>query len=413
MYGSHLHGEYSVTSNRKLLSLLWLFALSINTQADEEQGQMLQDLQTQVATTTLEKGLLFLPSEAREVAFGAIDQLLPTRTITASTDPRPLLDAPLPLGELVYQVDQREQTIDQLLDDRRVRGFLVLQGNQILLEHYARGHGPDTRWISFSVTKSVTSMLIGAAIRDGFIDSVDDPVTRYLPRFMGTAYENVTVGQVLQMASGIKWNEDYGDPESDVAKAGGANGLSLLNYLSDLERSASPGERFNYNTAETNLAGEILRAAIGNNATTYLERTIWHPFGMADDATWLLGEPYGGELGGCCISATLRDYGRLGLFAKSQYLGTESERINHAFMKESVVPSRGYDGYGYLWWLWGDDVFSAIGIFGQHIYINPALDLVVAMHGNDDTAEALALEGTLIAAVRAIEQFLKTNQSTP
>ena len=402
-----------MTSNKKLLSLLWLFALSINTQADEEQGQMLQDLQTQVATTTLEKGLLFLPSEAREVAFGAIDQLLPTRTITASTDPRPLFDAPLPLGELVYQVDQREQTIDQLLDDRRVRGFLVLQGNQILLEHYARGHGPDTRWISFSVTKSVTSMLIGAAIRDGFIDSVDDPVTRYLPRFIGTAYENVTVGQVLQMASGIKWNEDYGDPESDVAKAGGANGLSLLNYLSDLERSASPGERFNYNTAETNLAGEILRAAIGNNATTYLERTIWHPFGMADDATWLLGEPYGGELGGCCISATLRDYGRLGLFAKSQYLGTESERINHAFMKESVVPSRGYDGYGYLWWLWGDDVFSAIGIFGQHIYINPALDLVVAMHGNDDTADALALEGTLIAAVRAIEQFLKTDQSTP
>ena len=398
---------------KQLPSFFWLLVLSINTLADDERGQLLENLQVQVASTTPEKGLLFLPSEAREVAFGAIDQLLPTRTITASTDPRPLLDAPLPLGELVYQVDQREQTIDQLLDDRRVRGFLVLQGNQILLEHYARGHGPDTRWISFSVTKSVTSMLIGAAIRDGFIDSVDDPVTRYLPRFIGTAYENVTVGQVLQMASGIKWNEDYGDPESDVAKAGGANGLSLLNYLSDLERSASPGGRFNYNTAETNLAGEILRAAIGNNATTYLERTIWHPFGMADDATWLLGEPYGGELGGCCISATLRDYGRLGLFAKSQYLGTESERINHAFMKESVVPSRGYDGYGYLWWLWGDDVFSAIGIFGQHIYINPALDLVVAMHGNDDTADALALEGTLIAAVRAIEQFLKTDQSTP
>ena len=413
MYGSHLHGEYSVTSNKKLLSLLWLFALSINTQADEEQGQMLQDLQTQVATTTLEKGLLFLPSEAREVAFGAIDQLLPTRTITASTDPRPLLDAPLPLGELVYQVDQREQTIDQLLDDRRVRGFLVLQGNQILLEHYARGHGPDTRWISFSVTKSVTSMLIGAAIRDGFIDSVDDPVTRYLPRFIGTAYENVTVGQVLQMASGIKWNEDYGDPESDVAKAGGANGLTLLNYLSGLERSAAPGGRFNYNTAETNLAGEILRAAIGNNATTYLERTIWHPFGMADNATWLLGEPYGGELGGCCISATLRDYGRLGLFAKAQYTGTESQAVDHAFMQASTAPSRGYDGYGYLWWLWGDDVFSAIGIFGQHIYINPALDLVVAMHGNDDSADALALEGTLIAAVRAIEQFLQTDQATP
>ena len=293
-----------------------------------------------------------------------------------------------------------------------MRGFLVLQGNRILLEHYAQGHGPDTL-ISLSVTKSVTSMLIGAAIRDGFIDSVKDPVTRYLPRFTGSAYQTVTVGQVLQMASGIKWNEDYGDPESDVAKAGGANGLTLLNYLSGLERGAAPGDRFNYNTAETNLAGEILRAAIGNNATTYLERTIWHPFGMANDATWLLGEPYGGELGGCCISATLRDYGRLGLFAKSQYLGTGSPTVDHAFMQESAEPSRGYDGYGYLWWLWGDDVFSAIGIFGQHIYINPALDLVVAMHGNDDSADALALEGTLIAAVRAIEQVLQADQTTP
>ena len=399
--------------NKKLLPHFWLLVLSINTLADDERGQMLERLQTQVATTTPEKGLLFLPSEQREVAFGAIDQLFATRTITASTDPRPLVDGPLPLGQLAYQVDQREQTIDQLLDDRRVRGFLVLQGNRILFEHYAQGHGPDTRWISFSVTKSVTSMLIGTAIRDGFIDSVKDPVTRYLPRFVGTAYENVTVGQVLQMASGIKWNEDYDDPGSDVAKAGGANGLTLLNYLSGLERSASPGDRFNYNTAETNLAGEILRAAIGNNATTYLERAIWHPFGMADDATWLLGEPYGGELGGCCISATLRDYGRLGLFAKSQYLGTGSPTVDHAFMRESTVPSHGYDGYGYLWWLWGDDVFSAIGIFGQHIYINPALDLVVAMHGNDDTADALALEGTLIAAVRAIEQFLQADQTTP
>ena len=402
-----------MTFYKPLLSFFWLLVLSVNTLADDEQGQVLENLQAQVATTTLEKGLLFLPREVREVAFGAIDQLLPTRIITASTEPRPLVDAPLPIGELVYQVDQTEQTIDQLLEDRRIRGFLVLQGNRILLEHYAQGHGPDTRWISFSVTKSVTSMLIGAAIRDGFIDSVKDPVTRYLPRFVGTAYENVTVGQVLQMASGIKWNEDYDDPESDVAKAGGANGLTLLNYLSGLERSAAPGERFNYNTAETNLAGEILRAALGNNATTYLERTIWHPFGMADNATWLLGEPYGGELGGCCISATLRDYGRLGLFAKSQYMGTESQAVDHAFMQESTKPSRGYDGYGYLWWLWGGDVFSAIGIFGQHIYINPALDLVIAMHGNDDTADALALEGTLIAAVRTIEQFLKTDQATP
>ena len=106
-----------------------MLVLSINTLADDERVQLLEDLQVQVASTTPEKRLLFLPSEQREVAFGAIDQLLPTRTITASTNPRPLVEAPLPLGELAYQVDQRKQTIDQLLEDRRVRGFLVLQGN--------------------------------------------------------------------------------------------------------------------------------------------------------------------------------------------------------------------------------------------------------------------------------------------
>ena len=180
----------------------------------------------------------------------------------------------------------------------------------------------------------------------------------------------------------------------------------MLDYLKGLGRAAPAGAQFNYNTAETNLAGEILRAAIGNNAAAYLEKTIWHRFGMGDSANWMLGEPYGGELGGCCISATLRDYARLGLFAMSQLNEREGHPISAQYMRDSIAPSKGFDGYGYFWWLQGEGRFSALGIFGQQIFVNPALNLVVAVHGNDDVAEALEYEAEVLSVIQAIEAAL-------
>ena len=117
--------------------------------------------------------------------------------------------------------------------------------------------------MTFSVTKSVTSLLIGAAIHDGYIDSVTDPIVKYLPRLAGSEYGKSRVQDILQMASGIAWNEDYEDPESDVARAAALNGVALTDYLAQLPRMAPPGTRFNYNTAESNLLGEVLRSAIG------------------------------------------------------------------------------------------------------------------------------------------------------
>ena len=122
------------------------------------------------------------------------------------------------------------------------------------------------------------------------------------------------IRDILHMASGVAWNEDYADPESDVAQAGAANGIEPTQYLNTLPREAQPGTRFNYNTGETNLVGELLRAAIGNNASRYLENKIWRPFGMEHDAYWLLSSAGGVETGGCCINATLRDYARIGRF---------------------------------------------------------------------------------------------------
>jgi len=368
--------------------------------------QIIHELRERVAEGMPAEGLLFFNREERETAFAHMDAIFPTRSISASPSPKALFDAPRDFGGLRYEFDGRKRSIADFLAERRTRGLLVVQGDQILLEHYAKNHGSDARWVSFSVTKSVTAMLIGAAIREGYIGSVNDPVSRYVPRFQGTPYGQVTVENVLQMASGIAWNEDYSDPESDVAKAGGANGIRLLDYLKGLGRAAPAGAQFNYNTAETNLAGEILRAAIGNNAAAYLEKTIWHPFGMGDSANWMLGEPYGGELGGCCISATLRDYARLGLFAMSQLNEREGHPISAQYMRDSIAPSKGFEGYGYFWWLQGEGRFSALGIFGQQIFVNPALNLVVAVHGNDDVAEALEYEAEVLSVIRAIEAAL-------
>ncbi|MDK1025473.1 MAG: serine hydrolase domain-containing protein, partial [Gammaproteobacteria bacterium] len=241
-----------------------------------------------------------------------------------------------------------------------------------------------------------------------FIKSLDDKVTDYVPLLKGTSYSDVTVRNVLQMASGTEWNEDYDDPESDVNTMP-AGVLNLLQVLGSKPNVAEPGDKFNYNTAETNLAGIIVRAAIGNNLATYLSHKIWVPFGMESDAVWLLHGPGQGELGGCCINATLRDYGRLGLFAMQQGVLADGTRIlPDGWMKESTTPSKGTDFYGYLWWL-GKDAYAARGIFGQLIYVNPDQNLVIATHSAWDKAGSRAYYTHRGAFINAVVTYLENH----
>ena len=193
------------------------------------------------------------------------------------------------------------------MQSQRIAGLIAVKDGRVHLERYGLGNDANSRWISFSVAKSVVSMLIGAAIQDGYIASVDDPVVDYLPRLKGGAYDAVTIRHILQMSSGVAWNEDYADPNSDTAKAP-AGGMALVEYMRVLPRVAPPGAKFNYNTGETSIAGALLRAAIGNNLATYLSHKIWQPFGMEADGSWVIDQPGGVEYGGCCINATLRDY---------------------------------------------------------------------------------------------------------
>ena len=347
-------------------------------------------------------GLLFWTPEQQVAGYRNFDKIFPTRRISAGESPYELPRQIRDLGGVQIRYQDHELTTNEYFLQQNVAGLLVIKNGKIVYERYGLGNSEDSLWVSWSIAKSVSSLLVGAAIGEGYIKSVDEKVTDYLPRLKGSSYDQATIQNILQMSSGVQWNEDYADPESDVNSADW-NTLALYEYLRNKPRDSEPGEDFNYNTAETNLVGTLLRSAIGNNLSTYLSEKIWQPFGMESDANWMLTEPGGGEAGGCCISATLRDYGRIGLFALSNgRLRDGTRMLPDNWMSDSTTPSKAYSGYGYLWWLDGGGVFKASGIFGQGIYIDPRENVVIVLHSARGVASNdvdWAIENALFVAL--------------
>jgi len=329
---------------------------------------------------------LFWTYEQKVAGFRNMEKIGPARLIEAGENPYPLPRDETDLGPIEFTHNDKSWTINEYIDTQNIAGIIVVKDGRIVFERYELGNSEESRWVSYSVAKSVTSMLVGAAIKDGYIADVDEMISDYVPRLKNTPYDQSSIRNVLQMSSGVEWNEDYADPESDVNTAPWET-LKIYDYLRGKPRQAEPGTVFSYNTAETNLVGNVLRSAIGNNLSSYLSEKIWKPFGMEHDAYWTLTEAGGGEFGGCCINATLRDYARLGLFAMSNgVLKDGSEVLPETWMAESTTPSAGYAGYGYLWWLNDGNSYAASGIFGQQIQIDPEKNLVIALHGARDDA---------------------------
>ena len=233
--------------------------------------------------------VLFWTPEQQVTGYRNSDRIFWTRTIKAGDSVYPLPYAKVDLSDVEIKLDDATMTVNEYFPKQSVAGLLVIKDGKILYERYGLGNTEDSKWVSYSVAKSVVSMLIGAAIQDGYIKSVDEKVTNYLPRLKGSSYDQSSIANLLQMASGVQWNEDYADPESDVATASWET-IDLYEFLRNKPRHAKPGEKFNYNTAETNLAGTLLRSAIGNNLSTYLSERIWQPFGMESDGSWNLTE---------------------------------------------------------------------------------------------------------------------------
>jgi CubicO group peptidase (beta-lactamase class C family) len=327
--------------------------------------------------------------------FRNIDRLFPTRAVRHGQRVYPLPASNLRLGSVPFTSKGKHYDLYDYLSLNRVSGLLVLKNGRIALETYQLGNSERTRWMSMSVVKSITATLIGAAINDGHITSIDDPVTRYLPELNGSAYDGVSVRNVLQMASGVKWNEEYTDPESDrrhmleaqlAQRPGG-----VLALMAKLPRAGAPGTRWNYSTGETQVAGALLRAAVKMPLTEYLSDRIWTRFGMESDATWWLESPDGLEVGGSGFSATLRDYGRFGLFLAGDGKAGGQQILREGWVQEAgsskVVGGKSVD-YGYMLWpipnrqgTINEGAFQAVGIFGQHIYVNPREQVVVVVWG--------------------------------
>jgi len=231
--------------------------------------------------------------------------------------------------------------------------------------------------------------MVGVAIKDGYIGSLDDKVSQYLTEMKGSAYDDVTIAQLLTMTSGVKWNEDYEDPNSDVARFNehkAEPGVDVtVSYMRKLPREAPAGTKWVYKTGETNLIGVLVSRATGKTLSDYLSARVWAPFGMEQDASWLLGST-GHEISGCCVQASTRDFARFGLFMlgggkiKGESILPDGW-IEAATTKRADIGEPGH-GYGFQWWTYDDGSYAAQGIFGQGIFIDPKRKLVIASNSN-------------------------------
>lgn len=327
--------------------------------------------------------------------FRNIDRLFPTRTVAGSSRPLPLPRASVLLTDVHFSDQGKPYDLESYLELNRIAAILILQDGRVKLERYRFGNSGRTRWMSMSVAKSITSTLVGAALKNGSIRSLSDSVTRYVPSLKGTAYDGVSVRDVLMMASGVRWNETYSDPSSDrrrllEAQISQVPG-SALAIMKSLPRAAAPGTTFNYNTGETQVVAEVLRAAVGRPLATYLSDRIWSRFGMETDANWWLDSPGGTEIGGSGFSATLRDYARFGLFVLGGGVAAGDSILPAGWVHDATTPKTLRDGaaveYGYLWWTGAtpasrrDGAFMAIGIHGQYLYVNPVAKIVIVVWG--------------------------------
>ena len=327
--------------------------------------------------------------------FRNIDRLFPTRTVAHGAHPKPLPPSPAPLGPVHFRDGRTSYDLEQYLDLNRVAGILVLTHGRIALERYRYGNSERTRWMSMSVAKSITSTLVGAALAQRRIASLSDPVTQYVPSLSGSAYDGVSVRDILMMSSGVRWNETYTDSASDrrhllEAQISQQPG-SAMKLMAALPRAARPGYVNNYSTGETQVAGEIVHNAVGRPLADYLADRIWSRYAMEADARWWLDSPDGHEIGGSGFSATLRDYGRFGQFILDGGVAHGERILPKGWIHDATTPKTLRSGmplpYGYFWWPGTspaerrDGAFEANGIFGQHIYINPAAHLVIVVWG--------------------------------
>ncbi len=344
------------------------------------------DTRNLIANLPKDQNVLFWTIEQRDAAFRAMEKLVDYNEIVAGDNA-----VALPQGNPL------ELDVADYMKNQRTAGLIIIHNGKVRMEKYGLDYSKEGRWTSFSVAKSFTSTLVGAAIKDGYIKSMDDKVSDYIAGLKGSVYDDVTVEQLLTMTSGVAWNEDYEDPKSDVAvfiNHEAQDGLDVtVSYMRNLKREAPAGEKWVYKTGETNLIGVLVSEATGKTLSEYLTEKVWMPYGMENDAVWMTGST-GHEIAGCCISATLHDYARFGLFMLGGARANGASIVPDDWMNKATTSQADIGvegkGYGYQWWTDADGSYAAQGIFGQGIFIDPSRNLVIASNSNWPRAAAAA-----------------------
>jgi CubicO group peptidase (beta-lactamase class C family) len=266
---------------------------------------------------------------------------------------------------------------------RHTQSVVIVRGGEIAAEWYAKGSGPSSWAASWSVAKSFTSAIVGIAIQQGYIHSVDDPIAKYLPDWAGAGHKNVKIRDILHMASGLRWTENYDSPSDVVNMVVYAK--DELAYARSRPQAAAPGTVWNYSSGDAMVLSGVIQAATGQPLDEYAAKVLFHPLGFSKVQWWR--DAAGHTLSYCCVDTTSRDFARLGLLYLHGGLWGDKRVVPQRWVDDSIQPFGPSHGqYGYMWWLEDfkgvpRDTFLADGHDGQYIFVIPSLDLVVVRNG--------------------------------
>jgi len=337
-----------------------------------------------VAVQQLRRAML--DPDTNTLTFHSMDQIFTTRTVARSGPVWAIPRADHPL-DFSYEYEGQHHTPEEFLDRTYTNALLVIKNGRIVYENYRNNTKPDTRFIAWSMTKSITSILIGCALQEGRIHALDDPISRYLPELKGSGYDGVSIRHILQMRSGVDYPERYDFANPGVAARN--HELSLVENVTrfaDIARTVRrvhpPGELWEYKTLDTAVLGWLLeRISGGSTVAAYTTQRLWEPLGAEADGFYIMDGPPGAgrEFSGAGFNATARDFARIGLMMLNSGVANGHRIVSADWVRESTHPTGGPGpGYGYQWWVFPNSrAYQALGLQGQHIFIDPDTQTVV------------------------------------
>ena len=356
---------------------------------------------------------LFTGAEQYE-NFNRFYEFINSSTILPSPTPAKLITGKAEALPASFIYNKKEINTQSFLERTDTSALLVLHDGKIQFEEYWLTGGETVQWLSMSVAKSFISALIGIAIYQGHISSIEEPISDYVPELKNSPYNNVRIKDVLQMSSGASWNEDYSDPDSDINRWSKifALGGSFDEFITTLKHDFKPGSLNHYNSMDTQALGMLLTKATGTSITNYMTEMLWHQIGAEHESYWLL-DSEGIEMAFAGLNATARDYAKFGELYRLGGKFNGKQIVPASWVQNSITPDAPHlmpgdnqlsdypMGYGYQWWIpeGNNEEFMASGVYNQFIYVAPKSSMVIvklsansAYGASENTGEESELE---------------------